>query len=189
MADGAEQVAATRAMRRDTAYVIAVVVSGMAFIGASIAVGLRARAVAQSKHPVVSADAVAAAVATTLKPAASGAGAVAAQVGIAERDFAIQGPAVSVTAGLIDLAVNNTGPSAHELLIFKTDAAPDQLPLQGGRVDEASDQMTKVFDSVDNIAPSTTKSFQAALVPGHYVLVCNLLNHYLAGMHTAFTVG
>jgi uncharacterized cupredoxin-like copper-binding protein len=184
-----EQVPASRAMRRDTAYIIAVVVSGMAFIGASIAVGLSARAVAQSKHPVVPAGAVAAAVAGTLKPAGSGAAGVATQASISEKDFAIQGPTDSVAPGLIDLAVSNTGPSAHELLIFKTDAAPDQLPLQAGRVDETSDQMTKVFDSVDKIAPGTTKSFQAALVPGHYVLVCNLLNHYLAGMHTAFTVG
>ena len=87
------------------------------------------------------------------------------------------------------LTVANAGPSAHEFLIFRADQAPDSLPTgSDGRVDESSDQITKVFDSGDNIAASNSKVFHAALTPGTHVLVCNLPGHYKAGMHEGFTV-
>ncbi len=110
-------------------------------------------------------------------------------VGIVEKDFAIQAPVTTATAGLIDFTVANAGPSAHEFLIFRANLAPDKLPLGlDGRVDENSDQVTKVFDSGDNLDAANSKTFHSALLPGTYVLVCNLPTHYLAGMHTAFTV-
>jgi len=92
-------------------------------------------------------------------------------------------------AGLVDFSVANAGPSAHEFLIFRADQAPDALPTgSDGRVDESSNQITKVFDSGDNIAANGSKVFHAALTPGKYVMVCNLPGHYKAGMHEAFTV-
>ncbi len=33
---------------------------------------------------------------------------------------------------------NNTGPSEHELVVLKTDLAPDALPVEGGQVDEGA---------------------------------------------------
>jgi uncharacterized cupredoxin-like copper-binding protein len=107
---------------------------------------------------------------------------------VVERDFAIQTPTPATAAGLVDVTVTNTGPSPHELLIFQADQDPADLPLKDGRVDEESDQITKVFDSGDNITPGTSKTFHAALSPGKYVIVCNLPGHYLAGMRTALTV-
>jgi hypothetical protein len=75
------------------------------------------------------------------------------------------------------------------MLIFGTDLPADKLPLgPDGRVDESGDGVLKVFGSGDNIDVGTTKTFHIALAAGHYVMVCNLPGHYLAGMHTAFTV-
>jgi uncharacterized cupredoxin-like copper-binding protein len=107
---------------------------------------------------------------------------------ITEKDFGIQPAAPIHKGGLVDFTVTNKGPSGHELLIFQTDLAGDKLPLTNGRVDEAGDGITKVFDSGDNVNPGQSKTFHAALTPGHYVYVCNLPGHYLAGMHTEFTV-
>jgi uncharacterized cupredoxin-like copper-binding protein len=113
---------------------------------------------------------------------------VATSVAVTEKDFSITPSVTEVPGGLIDFTVNNSGPAEHEFLIFKTDLAPDQLPLgTDGRVDESSDKASKVFDSGANIPVGGTKTFHAALVPGGYVLVCNLPGHYKAGMHTAFT--
>ena len=110
-------------------------------------------------------------------------------VGVVEKDFAIQAPITSVQGGRVDFTVANAGPSAHEFLIFRTDLPADKLPLKDGRVDEGSNQMTKAFDSESNIDPNTAKTFHVTLTAGRYVLVCNLApNHYLAGMHTAFSV-
>jgi uncharacterized cupredoxin-like copper-binding protein len=110
-------------------------------------------------------------------------------VAVTEKDFAITPSVTTTPGGLVDFVVTNSGPADHEFLVFKTDLAPDQLPLgTDGRVDEASDKVIKAFDSGANIPTGQTKTFHAALVPGTYVLVCNLPGHYKAGMHTAFTV-
>lgn len=110
-------------------------------------------------------------------------------IGVVEKDFTIQATPSTVKGGLVDFTVANAGPSAHEFLIFRAALAPDALPTgSDGRVDESSDQITKVFDSGDNIAPNGSKVFHAALTPGKYVMVCNLPGHYKAGMHEGFTV-
>jgi len=110
-------------------------------------------------------------------------------IAVVEKDFSIRATPPTVKGGLVDFTVANAGPSAHEFLIFRADQAPDALPTgSDGRVDESSDQITKVFDSGDNIAANGSKVFHAALTPGTYVLVCNLPGHYKAGMHEAFTV-
>jgi uncharacterized cupredoxin-like copper-binding protein len=110
------------------------------------------------------------------------------QVSVTEQDFHITPATASTTAGLVDLAVTDHGPTAHELLIFQSNLTPDNFPMKDGRVDETGDGITKVFDSGANIDVNTTKSFHAALTAGNYYLVCNLPGHFLAGMHTAFTV-
>ncbi len=110
-------------------------------------------------------------------------------IGVVENDFRIQSTVTTVKGGLVDFTVANAGPSAHEFLIFRADQAPDALPTgSDGRVEESSDQITKVFDSGDNIAANGSKVFHAALTPGKCVMVCNLPGHYKAGMHEAFTV-
>ena len=119
----------------------------------------------------------------------SAAGSPPASLATAERDFAITPAVPSAKAGLVDFAVDNSGPSEHEFLIFKTDLPPDKLPLgSDGRVDEAADGAVKVFDSGSNISVNGSRTFHTALTSGHYVLVCNLPGHYAAGMHTSFTV-
>jgi uncharacterized cupredoxin-like copper-binding protein len=110
-------------------------------------------------------------------------------VAVTEKDFSIAPSVTTVKSGLIDFAINNSGPADHELVIFATDLPPDQLPLGAdGRIDEGSDKITKAFDTGDNVAAGASKTFHAALAPGSYVMVCNLPGHYKAGMHTALTV-
>jgi len=199
----------------DSIAVVAVLVASLAMIAALVAVGFAARAVNQSNDTLARATAAAptppvgatppvtaAAAPAATQPASTSGTAVAAAVSapagpagpatalaITEHDFAITPAQTSIPAGLVDLQVTDHGPTAHELLIFQTDLAPDKLPLgPDGRVDETGDGVQKVFDSGDNIDVGTTKTFHAALAPGNYVMICNLPGHYKAGMHTAFTV-
>jgi uncharacterized cupredoxin-like copper-binding protein len=176
---------------------------GAMFI-ALVAIGLGARAVSSSKTELraaqatlsaVTAKAAAAAPAAPPSPGAAAASPTPAApsgpapVTVSEKDFAIAPSTPVVPAGLVDFTVNNNGPSEHEFLVFKTDLVPDKLPLgKDSRVDETADGATKVFDSGNNIGVAGSKTFHAALTAGTYVLVCNLPGHYLAGMHTAFTV-
>lgn len=133
-----------------------------------------------SAPPVTTTQTTVAPTTTTLPPTPN--------VSITEHDFAITPAVAETTAGLVDLSVTDNGPTAHELLIFQSDLTPDKFPMKDGKVDEAGDGISKVFDSGANIDVNTTKSFHAALTAGNYYLVCNLPGHFLAGMHTAFTV-
>jgi uncharacterized cupredoxin-like copper-binding protein len=112
----------------------------------------------------------------------------AASVTVTEKDFAIEAPNAQASSGLVDFHVTDNGPTAHEFLIFQTDLTPDRFPMKDGRIDEAGNGIAKVFDSGANIDVNSTKTFHAALTQGSYYLVCNLPGHFLAGMHTAFTV-
>jgi hypothetical protein len=112
------------------------------------------------------------------------------KVGVGERDFSISLASASIAPGSVDFRVDNTGPSGHELLIFKTDLADGSLPLDGdGRVNEDHGAgITKVFDSGSDTPAGKVRTMHAKLTPGRYVVICNVGNHYRLGMHTALTV-
>jgi uncharacterized cupredoxin-like copper-binding protein len=173
---------------------IAMLVSVIALAIAVVAIVLGANAVSKANKKSKAAVATAPAAPTPAAPAAPVTTAAPAPpatpvVAVTEKDFNIAPSVTQAPGGLIDFTVTDNGPSEHEFLIFQADMAPDQLPLGAdGRVDESSDKISKVFDSGANIPVGQTKTFHAALVPGNYVLVCNLPGHYKAGMHTAITV-
>jgi uncharacterized cupredoxin-like copper-binding protein len=105
-----------------------------------------------------------------------------------EKDFAIGVDPATATAGTVDFEISNAGPSVHEFVVFQTDLAPDQLPVNDdGTVNEEGKGVTHI-DEVEDIAVGATESLSVDLDAGNYVLICNLPGHYQAGMHTAFTV-
>jgi hypothetical protein len=76
-----------------------------------------------------------------------------------ESDFTIRLSASRASAGPISIVVRNRGPSAHELVVFRT-----------------------------TIAPGQSRTLYAVLAPGTYIAVCNLPGHYRLGMHAALVV-
>ena len=102
--------------------------------------------------------------------------------------FKIDMPA-TIKAGQITFHVTNTDTSdTHEFVIFKTDLAPGQLPLDSSNnVDETAQGLTKI-DEIPDMAPGDVKDLTVTLDPGNYVALCNLPGHYEAGMFTGFTV-
>ena len=106
-----------------------------------------------------------------------------------ESDFAIHLSASHVAAGPYALVAANRGPSAHELVVFRTTLAPDKLPLGAdGNVIEDSPQLVKVADSGASVPPGQSRTLYTVLTPGSYVFVCNLPGHYRLGMHAALVV-
>jgi uncharacterized cupredoxin-like copper-binding protein len=108
-------------------------------------------------------------------------------VAATEKDFSIALDATSAQAGKVDFIVTNDGPSVHEFVVFKTDLAPDKLPLKSGAVDE-SGAGVKHIDEIEDINPNTTQKLEVDLQAGKYVLICNLPGHYQSGMHVGLTV-
>ena len=116
--------------------------------------------------------------------APSGAGVVNAT----EKDFSIALDPSTASGGQVAFEINNEGPSTHEFVVFKTDLAPDALPVnEDGDVDEEGKGVQHI-DEVEDIAAGSTQSLDVSLDPGTYVVVCNLPGHYKLGMHAPFTV-
>jgi uncharacterized cupredoxin-like copper-binding protein len=103
-------------------------------------------------------------------------------------EFKIELGATTAAGGPVTFALTNAGTTVHEFVVFKTDLAPDKLPLaaDGTEVDEEGAGLTLV-DEVEDIAVGATASLPVDLATGHYVLICNLPAHYTSGMHAEFT--
>lgn len=103
-------------------------------------------------------------------------------------DFTITLASSELAAGEVTFNVTNTGPSEHELVVVKTDLAPDALPTgSDGSVDEEGDGIEAIGE-VEDVANGASATLSLTLEPGSYVALCNLPGHYAAGMATAFTV-
>ena len=104
-------------------------------------------------------------------------------------DFKVRRDAAVVPAGTVSFRIVNEGPTTHEVIVVRTDRAPDKLPLQrdGLTVDEEG-RGIDFLDEVEGLDIDDRETLDLNLAPGHYVLYCNLEGHYLGGMYAALTV-
>jgi uncharacterized cupredoxin-like copper-binding protein len=111
------------------------------------------------------------------------------RVVVLEKDFSLHLSKAWVPAGTVTFAVENRGPSTHELNLDRTTDAAGSLPIKadGLTVNEDSSQLHRI-DSVEVVRLDETKDMTVQLTPGHYVLYCNLEGHYFGGMHTTLDV-
>jgi uncharacterized cupredoxin-like copper-binding protein len=110
-------------------------------------------------------------------------------VHVDERDFHIQLSNVKLPAGDYVFVDTNHGPSPHELVMWKTTAPADRLPLRTNhRVNEDSPTLTSALDSGSALNPGETRLLTTTLEPGHYVIACNLPGHFIAGMRVDINV-
>jgi uncharacterized cupredoxin-like copper-binding protein len=112
-----------------------------------------------------------------------------AQVDVGERDFKLTASVDHVPAGWVTFQIHNVGPSTHEFNLDRTTLASDSLPLQPSslQVSEESPQLHRIV-SISQIRLGSTHDLRVRLVPGQYVIYCNLEGHYLGGMHVALAV-
>jgi uncharacterized cupredoxin-like copper-binding protein len=92
----------------------------------------------------------------------------------------------SVSEGPVTFVVKNNGAVIHEFDVIRTDVAQDKIaadPTQAGKVDETGN-----VGETGEVEPGESQTFTITLPAGHYVIMCNELGHYAAGMHLAFTV-
>ena len=105
------------------------------------------------------------------------------------KDFEVRQEATVVPAGTVSFLIRNQGPTTHEVIVVRTDLAPDKLPLQsdGLTVDE-EERGVKFLEEVEGLDIDDRETLILDLAPGHYVLYCNLEGHYLGGMYEALIV-
>lgn len=94
----------------------------------------------------------------------------------------------SINAGRVNFTFANHGTETHEVVLIRTDDAPGSIPIgANGRLNEDDPQTLNVGET-EEMEPGKVVTFSETLPPGHYQLVCNLANHYTAGMYAEFTV-
>jgi uncharacterized cupredoxin-like copper-binding protein len=99
--------------------------------------------------------------------------------------------ATANTGDIVFHVHNDATDLKHEFVIFKTDLAPDALPLNAeGAVDEEGAGVTHIDEVEVEIGQSA--DLAVTLDAGNYVLICNINDnneqHYMHGMYQAFTV-
>jgi uncharacterized cupredoxin-like copper-binding protein len=109
-------------------------------------------------------------------------------VRVDERDFQISVSRTTLVAGHYVFVDTNHGPTAHELVMWKTTDTDTRLPFGKDRINEASPDLESVLDSGTALRPGEARLLSATLSAGHYLLVCNLPGHFRAGMHVDITV-
>jgi uncharacterized cupredoxin-like copper-binding protein len=104
-------------------------------------------------------------------------------------DFRVRRDAAVVPAGTVSFRILNLGPTTHEVIVVRTDRAPDKLPLQpDGLTVNEEERGIEFLDEVEGLDIDDRQTLDLRLAPGHYVLYCNLEGHYLGGMYAALTV-
>ena len=103
------------------------------------------------------------------------------------KEFSVTANPTSAPAGEVQFVASNTGAIDHELVIIKTDLAPDALPVVDNKANEDSPGV-QVVDEIEEFDPGRQETKSVNLAAGKYVLICNIVGHYEAGMRTAFTV-
>jgi hypothetical protein len=103
------------------------------------------------------------------------------------KEFSVTANPTSAPAGEVQFVASNTGAIDHELVIIKTDLAPDALPVVDNKANEDSPGV-QVVDEIEEFDPGMQETKSVNLAAGKYVLICNIVGHYEAGMRTAFTV-
>ena len=108
------------------------------------------------------------------------------------KEWAFDASSKTAPAGMITFEAKNKGKEVHELVLFKTDLAPADLPVdEEGAVDEKGAGL-ELIDEVENVKPGETKLLAVDLKPGKYVMACNVVEngqrHFMNAMYSAFTV-
>ena len=105
-------------------------------------------------------------------------------VDVTLKEYSIAPSATTVDHGRVTFDVKNAGAMKHELVILRTTKPAAQLgKANAARVSEAGH-----VGEVGDLAAGASGTTSVKLDPGHYVLVCNLPGHWMAGMRTDLTV-
>ncbi len=111
------------------------------------------------------------------------------------QEWAIAANPSMISAGEVTFQATNEGPEdPHELVVIRTDLAPDQLPTNpDGSVNEDGEGI-EVLGEIEEFPVGETHSLTLDLEAGSYVLICNIYDeeeqeaHYQEGMRLGFTV-
>jgi len=126
----------------------------------------------------------------TAAAAEGGSGSSGSALAIEMGDFFFAPSDVTTQAGSTTIEAPNKGSVEHELVLFKTDIDPADLPTEAnGEVDEEKlDEVAEEAGEIADVEAGQTGAEEFDLKPGKYVMFCNLPGHYAQGMYGTVTV-
>lgn len=83
----------------------------------------------------------------------------------------------TIAAGHVTIAATNGGTMVHEIEVFAGEGT--LLPVVNSVADTSG---LDLIDEIEDVVPGATVTLAVDLVPGHYVIMCNLPGHYEMGM-------
>ncbi len=102
-------------------------------------------------------------------------------------DYALVAPD-NLAAGTYEFTIDNVGKLAHEMVVFRTDLDPKDIPLDAeGGADEKGKGMALV-DEQEDIKAGATEKLRVDLPAGRYVFGCNVAGHWAKKMYRVVTV-
>jgi uncharacterized cupredoxin-like copper-binding protein len=94
----------------------------------------------------------------------------------------------SVKTGAVRFDVTNWSRGMlHEVLVVAVDNPQAPLPYDYSQGKVVEDQV-KVSGDTGDLQPGASYTLDVTLMPGSYLLICNVPGHYAAGMVTPLTV-
>jgi len=106
------------------------------------------------------------------------------QLVVEMRDYSVKPSVDTVKAGTIKIGIRNLAGMSHDLVVLKTDVAPDKLPYDTGRAQVIETGLV----GKQVVEPQRSGALTVTLEPGNYVLICNVAGHYQLGMRAALRV-
>jgi len=110
-----------------------------------------------------------------------------AALAVTEHDFGIHLSSNHIAAGVVTLAIHNSGPDQHELIVVPEARHGEPFRSDGFTVNEEALQSQEA-GSINPQHPGGTENLTLNLRPGRYLLFCNMAGHYMAGMHVELEV-
>lgn len=102
-------------------------------------------------------------------------------------EYSIKPGRTSSKAGDVTFTAHNIGSVAHQLLVLKTERRPDKLPVRKGVV-LVDAKGIELAGELEIVAEGDSETLSLTMLPGNYVLICNIASHYTNGMHSPFHV-
>jgi hypothetical protein len=119
------------------------------------------------------------------------------RIDVALREWSIEIDRDTVPRGQVTFDVRNEGPDhVHELVVIRSDFAPDSLPARADGSADTGASGVRVIGEIRDVAANGSSAGVYTLEPGSYVLICNIVDehegerivHYELGMYRALTV-
>ncbi|TCL90751.1 copper binding plastocyanin/azurin family protein [Rhizobium sp. PP-WC-2G-219] len=94
----------------------------------------------------------------------------------------------TIKAGETTFLVHNDAMSEeHEMVLVKLKSADQKIAVDAAK-DRVNEKKLNSMGEVSELKPGADGELKAKLVPGSYVLLCNIKGHFQAGMHAMLTV-